>query len=255
MTLFRAVLLAMLLLARIAHAEPPVVAAAADLGGALPEIAALYTKQSGHALRLVFGSSGNFTQQIVNGAPFALFLSADESYVAQLHAKRLTRDAGRRYATGRIALFIPRGSRLKADPGLADLKAALADGRLTRFAIANPEHAPYGHAAREALERAGAWTAIQPRLVLGENAAQAMQFAASGSADGGIVALSLALSPEASGRGTSVALPQASHAPLRQRMVLLRNAGPEAAGFYAFLQTSAAQAILARHGFAPPDED
>ncbi len=253
MTLARAALLAALLLSRVAYAEPPVVAAAADLRVALPEIAALFTRNTGHEVRLVFGSSGNFAQQIANGAPFELFLSADESYVAQLDAKGLTKDAGRRYAVGRIALFIPQGSRLKADPGLADVVTALADGRLRRFAIANPEHAPYGRAAREALERAGAWPAIQPRLVLGENVAQALQFATSGAADGGIVALSLALSPQTARLGTVVALPAASHAPLRQRMVLLRRAGPEATAFYVFLQSPAAQAILAGHGFAPPD--
>jgi len=239
----------------VAPAQLPAIAAAADLRLALPEIAARFQRESGRELRLIFGSSGNFAQQIENGAPFALFLSADESYIARLHARGLTRDAGQRYAVGRIALFVPRGSALKADATLADLGAALKDGRLRKFAIANPEHAPYGRAAQQALTQAGLWAALRPRLVLGENVAQAMQYAASGNTDGGIVALSLALAPEAAALGTAVALPDASHAPLVQRMALLKGAPVEAEGFYAFMLTPVARQILERHGFAPPPSD
>ena len=129
-------------------------------------------------------------------------------------------DDGVPYATGRLALVVPEGSPLKLDGELADLAAAVADGRVRRFAIANPEHAPYGRAAREALQKAGAWDAIQDRLVLGENVAQAAQFAVSGSAQGGIVALSLARSPDVQGRARFVAIPERMHAPLVQRMAL-----------------------------------
>ncbi len=231
----------------------PNVAAASDLQFALTEIAAAFARDTGQQVKLAFGSSGNFRRQIAAGAPFELFLSADEAYVEALAAEGRTIDRGARYATGRIALFVPAGGVLKADPTLADLRAAVAAGRVKRFAIANPEHAPYGRAAREALVRAGAWEAMAPLLVLGENVSQAAQFATSGAAQGGIFAQSLAGSPMVTGKGTAVLLPAASHAPLHQRMVLLRSAGPAARAFYAYLQGPAARAILTRHGFSLPE--
>ncbi len=239
-----------------AHARDiPAIAAAADLKFALAEIAKDFEKDSGRKLRLAFGSSGNFTHQIEQGAPFELFLSADENFVFRLADKGLTHDRGALYAIGRIVLFAPHGSTLKVDANLADLKSALADGRLKRFAIANPEHAPYGRAARSALRHAGLWDAIQPRLALGENAAQATQFAAAGTSQGGIVPLSLSLAPEVARLGTFAPIPAAWHAdePLRQRMVLTKKAGETARAFYAYLQQPAARAIFVRHGFVLPD--
>ena len=239
----------------LAHAgEAPAIAAAADLKYALAEAAQAFEKDSGRAVRVSFGSSGNFTQQIEQGAPFELFLSADEAYVQRLAEKGLTVDRGTLYAVGRIVLFVPQGSPLQPDASLADLRAALSDGRLKRFAIANPEHAPYGRAARAVLRQAGLWDALQPRLVLGENAAQATQFAAAGSSQGGIVPLSLSRAPEVAKLGRFALLPAEWHAgePLRQRMVLTRKAGDTARAFYAWLQQPAARAILERHGFALP---
>ncbi|WP_439534862.1 molybdate ABC transporter substrate-binding protein [Polymorphobacter sp.] len=245
----------MLLVAPAAAQTPaPTIAAAADLNAALPEVAALFTRQTGKHVRLVFGSSGNFTQQIANGAPFALFLSADEAYVARLAADGKTQGDGVLYATGRIGLFVPTASPIKADAGLKDLARAAADGRLRKFAIANPDHAPYGRAAREALRHAGLWTAIQPKLVLGENAAQATQFAASGSAQAGIIPYALALTPSVKAAGRFVLIDAGWHQPLRQRAVLLAGAGATARAFYTFLQQPPARAILARHGFTTPEQ-
>ncbi len=238
---------------RAAHAAPPVVvAAAADLKFALSEIAADYEKDSGQAVKLAFGSSGNFARQIPQGAPFDLFLSADEDYVLKLAAQGFLRDEGALYAIGRIALLVPHGSKLRVDGELRDLAAAVADGRVQRFAIANPEHAPYGRAARAALQRAGIWEALQGRLVLGENVAQAAQFATSGSTQGGIVAWSLARSPEVAKLGESALLPADWHPPLRQRMALTRKAGADARRFYDYLQQPAARAVFERHGFTLP---
>lgn len=230
----------------------PAVAAAADLKFVLPQIALDFERASGRKLRLSFGSSGVFARQIVQGAPFELFFSADESYVELLQRNHRAMDAGKLYALGRLALFIPNGSHLQADRNLNDLVAAARDGRLKRLAIANPEHAPYGRAAREALQRAGVWEALENKLVLGENAAQAAQFAASGSAQAGIVPLSLARAPEFAGRGAFATLPENWHTPLRQRMVLIQGAGETAQLFYTFMQTPAVRAILARYGFASP---
>ena len=230
--------------------EGPSIAAASDLKFALEEIAAGFTRATGKTVRLSFGSSGNFARQIRQGAPFEMFLSADEAYVAGLVRDGLTRDAGELYAVGRIVLFVPRGSRLKVDATLGSLREALAAGRLGKFAIANPEHAPDGRAAREALEGAGLGTASERHLVLGENVSQAAQFATTGGADGGIFAYSLALSPAVAALGEHALLPASMHKPLRQRMVLLKNAGPVAAQFYAYVAGPAARRVFDRYGFA-----
>lgn len=230
----------------------PVVVAASDLKFALEEVAALHQKAGGSPVRLVFGSSGNFYRQILQGAPYQLFLSADENFVFQLADAGKTEDRGVLYAVGRIGLLVPKGSPLKADGELKDLALALQDGRLKKLAIANPEHAPYGTRAMEALQHAGLWPAIQPRLVLGENISQATQFATSGSTQGGIVAYSLALAPAVSALGSFALIPESWHQPLRQRMVLVRGADAASRAFYAHLQTPAAQAVLRRHGFTLP---
>jgi molybdenum ABC transporter, periplasmic molybdate-binding protein len=236
--------------------EVPPIAAAADLKFALPEIANRFQRETGRSVKLSFGSSGNFTQQIEQGAPFELFLSADENFIFRLVEKRLTQDRGTLYAIGRIVLFAPHGSPLRVDGELKGLRAVLLEHRLRRFAIANPEHAPYGRAARSALRHAGLWVGVEPKLVLGENAAQAMQFAASGSSQGGIVPLSLSKSPELAKLGTFALIPADWHAeePLRQRMVLLKSAGETARAFFNYLQKPSAREILAGYGFTLPNE-
>ena len=236
-----------------AWAGPPVVAAAADLKFALEEVAAGFKARGGGEVRLVFGSSGNFYRQIQQGAPFGLLLSADEEFVSQLADAGKTPDRGALYAIGRIGILVPTGSPLKADGDLKDLAAALADGRLKRFAIANPEHAPYGQRAEEALRHVGLWEGIKGRLVFGENAAQAAQFAVSGSTQGGIVAYSLALSPALEKQGEFALIPADWHAPLRQRMVLLAGADEATRAFYGYLQGAEARAVMERFGFALPE--
>jgi molybdate transport system substrate-binding protein len=233
-------------------ADVPNVAAASDLQFALPEIAAAFRRDTGHDVRVAFGSSGNFRRQIADGAPFELFLSADAGYADALFREGRTVDAGAVYAIGRLALVVPQDSPIALDPALRGVAAALADGTLARFAIANPAHAPYGRAAREALMQAGLWTALEPHLVLGENVSQAAQFATSGAAQGGIVAYSLTRAPGIRARARSIVLPATLHAPLIQRMVLMRNAGGTARLFYGYLQQPAARAILARYGFDAP---
>jgi len=185
----------------------PTIAAASDLKFALEEIAAKFQTDTKKELRLNFGSSGNFTTQLMQGAPFELFLSADEGFVFQLADAGKTIDRGALYAEGRIVLFVPKGSALKVDTSFSDLRAALADGRIHRFAIANPEHAPYGRAAEQALKGQGLWDSIKPKLVLGENVSQAAQFATSGSAQGGIFAYSLALAPAVGSLGSYALVP------------------------------------------------
>jgi molybdate transport system substrate-binding protein len=228
------------------------VAAAADLQYAIAEVIALFRKETGIDVRLSLGSTGNFARQIREGAPFDLFLAAEESFIFDLARLGLAGDEGAIYGIGRIVVKVPEGSVLAADGTLESLRAALAQGRIRRFAIANPEHAPYGQRAEEALRHAGLWDAIQPFLVMGENVAQAAQFALSGNAEGGIIAYSLALAPDVAARGTHALIPASWHRPLRQRMALLRGAGPEAQALYSFIQTPAARAIMQRYGFAVP---
>lgn len=228
------------------------VAAAADLQFALPEIVAAYVKQGGTAPKISYGSTGNFTRQILQGAPFELFLAADHSYVAQLVSAEKSEGVGVHFATGRLALYLPKGSPISADRNLADLTAAVTDGRLKRLAIANPEHAPYGRAAREVLERQKIWTTVQPLLILGDNAAQAAQFAASGATQAGLIPLSLARAPEVARHGAFATIPEHWHSPLQQTLILIRGAGIDAQRLAAFLREPEARAILARHGFGLP---
>lgn len=240
--------------ASVGAQTPPTVAAASDLKFALEEVAAQFRRDTGHELRLVFGSSGHFYAQILQGAPFQMFMSADEDFVFKLADAGKTRDRGRLYALGRIGILVPQGSPLKADGQLRDVAAALRDGRLQRFAIANPEHAPYGARAKEALQHAGLWSALQPHLVYGENISQAAQFVTSGAAQAGIVALSLARAPSVARRGQFELIPESWHQPLRQRMVLMKDAPPALEAFYDYLIRPPAQAIMSRYGFELPKE-
>lgn len=236
----------------MAQDRPPIVAAASDLKFAVSEIAARFEVDSGRKVALNFGSSGNFARQIQQGAPFELFMSADEDFVFRLADGGFTRDRGDLYAIGRIVLYAPKGSKLALDPELKGLRATWNDVR--KFAIANPEHAPYGRAAEQALRALKLWEFVQPKLVLGENIAQTAQFVTTRSAEAGIIALSLALAPELARQGDHVLLPETLHNPLRQRMVLTRRAGETAAMFYAYLQQPPARAILKNYGFMLPGE-
>ena len=231
----------------------PTIAAAANLNFALTEIAAQFERDRGMPVEVVFGASGALTRQIQDGAPFEMFLAADEEFPRQLAAAGLTRDAGVVYATGRLVVFAPTGSPLKVDERLDGLARLVKSGGVTRFAIANPEVAPYGKAAESVLRKRGLWNSIRPRLVLGDTIAQAAQFATTGNAVGGLVAYSLVLGPGFGERGTYAVIPDADHPPLRQRMVLLKRAGATATQFYAYLQGNAARSILRKHGYGVPN--
>ena len=234
--------------------DVPVIAAASDLSYALGKVVDRFTRETGRKLRISFGSSGNLMRLIEQGAPFEMFMSADENYVFRLAGQGQTIDRGRIYAFGRLALFAPRGSALEQSLDLARLPDLLADGRVSKFAIANPLHAPYGKAAREVLLKTDLWQDIEPALVFGESASQATLFAVSGSTQGAIIPHSLALNPGISKKGSFRLIDANLHNPLRQRMVLLRNAGDTARQFYNYMQTTAAQEIMEKCGFTIPGE-
>ena len=227
---------------------PALIGAASDLKFVLTEIVAQLERDTPHRYALNLGSSGNLARQIQQGLPVELFLSADEEYVFQLADADLTRDRGALYAVGRVALFVPRGSPIALDPELRGLKAQWSS--VGKFSIANPDHAPYGRAAREALQALGLWEMVQPRLVIGENISQATQYVSTGAAQAGIVALSLALAPDVASLGRHVVLPATLHKPLRQRMALLRRAGLAAVALVAYLQSPEAKRLLQKYGFA-----
>ena len=232
--------------------EPPLVAAAASLRHVFPALSRAWVDAGGVRPEVSFGSSGNLYRQIAQGAPFDLFLSADEEQALKLARAGATDGEGVVYGLGRLALLVPRHSRLALDPTLADLARALDDGRLRRLAIANPAHAPYGRAAREALARAALWPRLGDRVLLAENAAQAVQFALARAADGGIVPWALALSGRVSREARHVLLDAAMHNPIAHRMVLLARAGTQARALFRFLAGPQARDVFERFGFGAP---
>jgi molybdate transport system substrate-binding protein len=227
--------------------RPALVAAAANLQPVLAELVPLFERQQKGKVTLNIGSSANLVRQIQQGLPVELFLSADEDFALRLADAGLTLDRGVVYATGRIVLIVPATSALALDPQLKGLVAGLP--QVDKFAIANPELAPYGKAGVQALQKLGIWPALQGKIVLGESIAQATQYVSTGAAQAGITALSLALAPELASRTRYVLIPDALHAPVRQRMVLLKSAGPVARAFYEFLQSPQARAVLTRYGY------
>lgn len=227
------------------------VAAAADLQFALDELGAQFEKRAARRIDVVYGSSGNLFAQIQNGAPFDVFLSADMEYPRKLETAGLsTPGSFFEYATGRIAIWMPKDA--KANLARLGWKALL-EPSVEKIAIANPDHAPYGRAAVAALRNAGVYEQVRPRLVYGENIAQAAQFAASGSAQAGILALSLAVSP-AMRDGQRWEIPADLHPPIEQGAVILKNVSDQegAQAFMDFLKSDAGRKILESHGFALP---
>lgn len=240
------------LIANAAGAEVLTIAAAADLRYAMTEIVAGFrTAHPDDTIEVIYGSSGKFAVQIANGAPFDLYFSADIAYPRALEKQGLTSGAVKPYAVGRIVLWSLRPE--LGQLALQDLPAAA----IRKFAIANPDHAPYGQRAQEALDHAGVWMAMAPKLVRGENIAQTAQFIDSGAADAGIVALSLVLAPGLKDRGAWTLIPDAWHEPLEQGYVITRRAAdnPLAAAFAAWVDAAAAREVLRRYGFVLPGEE
>jgi molybdate transport system substrate-binding protein len=234
-----------------ALAAPLLVAAASDLSYCIDDIASAFRKEAPEAeIKISTGASGNFFAQIRNGAPFDVFLSADVDYPAQL--ARLGAADGKtltRYAIGRLVLWSP-------DPtvDLGQGLALLRDPRIARIAIANPATAPYGRAAKAALERDGLWEALQAKLVIGENIAQAAQFVQTGNAQAGLISLASLRSPRLAGAGRYVLVSDTGLAPIEQAAIVTKQGAgnPLAARFVRFLESPAARAIFERNGFAMP---
>jgi molybdate transport system substrate-binding protein len=239
--------------------EPPAhrgrvrVAAAADLNAALSDVIARFGGAHDVDVSVSYGSSGTFYAQLLNQAPFDLFLSADVAYPNQLAARGLTLPQSEfTYAIGRIAIWAPGSSPLDLE---RDGLQALTQASVAHVAIANPEHAPYGRAAVAAMQAAGVYDRVRTKLVIGENVAQTMQFVQSGAADVGIVALSLALAPSVKGKGRLFEIPPSTYPRLEQGGTILKGAADvdAARALRGFLLSADGQAILKQYGFSTPD--
>lgn len=242
------VLIAFLFISPLCRAQDLTVAAAADLQSVMQDIVAQFQKQTGKDVRVIYGSSGNFFQQIQNGAPFDVFFSANLDYPKQLVAAGLTEPGSYyQYARGKIVLWAPNGSKINLNSGLT----VLLDPSVRKIAIANPQHAPYGQAAIAAIEKAGVYDKVKEKFVLGENISQTASFVMSGAADVGIVALSLALSPNMKGKGDFAVIPPDQYPPLEQGCVILRSSKNKetAKQFLSFIKTAAVADTLKRYGF------
>lgn len=224
------------------------VAAASDLQLAMQEITARFEKDTSKRVKVVHGSSGNFFQQIQNGAPFDVFFSANLDYARKLEAAGLTEPGSLyAYATGKIVIWVPTESKVDLGKGLA----ALVDPAVRKVAIANPQHAPYGQAAVAAMKKENVYEKLAGRLVLGENISQAASFVVSGVADAGVVALSLALSPNMKGKGRYVEVAAEEYPPIEQGCVVLKASQKKevARAFLEFVKTPAATEVLRAYGF------
>lgn len=251
--LIRSALLSLFFLhSSLAQAEAFTIAAASVLRFALDEVVeAFHAHHPGHEASVVYGSSGRLTTQIMHGAPYDVFFSADIAFPERLHAAGLTATEPAVYAIGRMVIW---SSAL--DASMLRLEDLATDPRIRRVAIAQPAHAPYGQRAQEALETVGVWDAIQPRLVFGENIARAAQMVESGAAQVGIIALSQALLP-ALAQHPHHLIDDSKHLPLTQGFVVTRrgagNAGVQA--FVDFKATPEAHAIMQRFGFVMPGNE
>lgn len=234
-----------------AFAKDLLIAAAADLVYCLNDLNAAFKKEHPEAIINVSnGSSGNFFAQIQNGAPFDVFLSADLAYPRKLAASGQA-DASTilRYAVGRIAVWT-----MNPKLDIKDGTSSLTQAGISRVAIANPAHAPYGMAARAAMQKDGVWEKVSPKIVMGENISQTAQFVQTGNVDAGIVALSLLKSPKLAGVGKYVEIPLDRYPPLEQGAVITKHgeANPLAKQYMTFLSSPQARAIFDRYGFLLP---
>lgn len=228
------------------------IAAASDLSAVLGDLIVRFSPGHPVDISASYGSSGTFYNQLLNHAPFDLFLSADVEYPTALIRHGVARNESLfTYGVGKLVLWVPAGSRLDVSAGLRTLVAA----SVHRIAIANPQHAPYGRAAVAALRSEGLYDAVKTRLAYAENITQALQFAQSGAADAGVVASSLALMPSQARTGRWVEIPRQDYPPIEQAGVILDWAADiEAAReFRAFLTGEEGRRILDRYGFSSPD--
>ena len=230
-----------------ASAQELKIAAASDLTVALEKVAVAFKKQSGIQLKVSYGSSGHFFSDIKNGAPFDVFLSADRDYPDTLDGLGKTDRGTTIYAQGMLVMWIAARTGLDPAPNLSTLTSS----RISKIAIANPSHAPYGRAAVAAMSHFSVYDQAKPKLVTGESVAQAVQFAESGNAEAAMIPLALAMAESLKKAGRYVIVPSDSYPPLLQAAVVLRSSENKQAAhrFVEFLRSAAAQKIFTENGF------
>jgi len=239
-----------LLLSQSIYAQQPTVAVAANMKDAFSQINAAFKAAGNPDIRVVFGSSGNLTAQIMNGAPFNLIISADERFPIELYKQGKAIDEGVVYAIGRLA-FISKNS---VGMNLIDEKDGLvrAIKKANKIAIAKPELAPYGKAAIEYLKAEGLWDIAKDKLIYGDNIGIATMYVVTGAADLGFTAFSLARSADIAKETSFILVNSKLYEPIKQRMVLIKGAPREAAALYQFMQSSQAKLILQKYGYSTP---
>ena len=231
-------------------AQPVTIAVAANMKHAFMEINTAFRATGKSELRVVFGSSGNFTAQIMNGAPYGLFIAADEHFPLELYKSGKAVDEGAIYAIGKLAIIAKKSMNLSSAASRADIAAAIT--KANKVAIAKPELAPYGKAAVQYLKSEGLWDLAKDKLIYGDNIGVATMYVASGAADIGFTALSLAISPELMKTTSYSTLNHSFYEPIKQRMILMKNAPVEAVDLYRFMQSAQAKSILHKYGYTTP---
>lgn len=231
-------------------AQAPTIAVAANMKDAYAEIATAFRSTGRSEMRVVYGSSGNFATQIMNGAPFSLFIAADEQFPLELFKNGRTVDEGSVYAIGKLALVTKPTSGIQLLDGKTAIAKAIAQAN--KVAIAKPELAPYGRAAVQYLKAEGLWDLAKDKLVYADNIGAATTYVVSGAADLGFTAYSLAKSPGLSKQTNFLLLDEKMYAPIKQRMVLIKGAPQEAVDLYHFMQGPQAKSILQKYGYTTP---
>ena len=237
------------LITGLAHAQATFVVVAANMKDAFTEIQNQFQKENKGELKVIYGSSGNFASQIMNGAPFHLFISADEQYPLELFKKGKTINEGTVYAIGKLALITNKGKGIALDGSKGKMADAIK--KANKIALAKPELAPYGRASVEYLKANNLWELANSKIVYADNIAMAAMFVTTGSADIGFTALSITKSPALARQISSVELND-GYQPIKQRMVLIKNATPDAVRLYEFMQAPKAKEILRAHGYQIP---
>lgn len=230
------------------------VAAASSIREPLDLIAGKFERQHGLRVRISYGSSGNLAHQILRGAPYQVFLSANTEYPERIWQADGGKQKPRVYAQGSLSLYANDRSPCKIDSGLKGLSDQVADGRIHRIAIAKPTLAPYGLATRQALINAGIWDKLSAHLSIGNNVAQAAQFGFSGAADCAFISSSLAQSEALSQNGRSVPVPQKLYSPVRHAMILLTGPDDDAGQFFRFLLSKVAAKAFSDAGFQTTED-
>lgn len=233
-----------------AFAQVATIAVAANMKDAFAEIATVFKSTGRPEMRVVYGSSGNFTTQIMNGAPFNLFVAADEHFPLELYKNGKTLDEGSVYAIGKLAIIAKTSSGINLLGGKTEMAKAIA--RANKVAIAKPELAPYGRAAVQYLKTEGLWDLAKDKLVYADNIGAATTYVLSGAADLGFTAFSLAKSPELSKQTSFLLVDPKLYEPIQQRMVLIKGAPQEAVDLYRFMQGPQAKLILQKYGYSIP---